>query len=61
MAENRFKIVFEKLKESTEQDESGKLLAHEVELLAPELDEIGELKRLVADVSEPDPLSYTST
>jgi len=61
MSENRFKIVFEKLKESIENDESGKSLVDEVERLAPELDEIGELKRLAADVNEPEPLFYIST
>lgn len=59
MEESRFKIVFEKLAEM-ETTESGDTIIV-CEALRDEVDEIGELRRLVVETTEPDRKSYTTT
>ncbi len=61
MDEKPFKIVFDKLAEEDSGNESIRALASESEQLAPELDEIAELRRLVTELSEPEPSSYTTS
>jgi hypothetical protein len=55
---DRYRIVFEKLSDalSGEQLESA-----QVGHLESELEEIAELRRLVCEVSESEPVSYTTT
>lgn len=55
MDQNTFTIVFEKLAEVTERDYSH------TEASRAEIDEIDELRRLVLEISEPEPQSYTTT
>jgi hypothetical protein len=61
MNEKHFEIVFDKLAERDQERDSVRSLALESERLAPELEEIAELRRLVAELSEPEPLSYTTS
>ena len=61
MGERLFEIVFDKLAEQDSDSESVRTLALESERLAPELEEIAELRRLVAELSEPEPSSYTTS
>jgi hypothetical protein len=57
--ESRFKVVFEKLAEVAS---SGDVPVPEASVLIPgELDEISELRRLSAELAEPEPQSYTVT
>lgn len=61
-SEIRFKIVFDKLEAMRGPAENGQpRLADEVAHLREELDELAELRRLAADISDPEPTSYTST
>ena len=59
-----FTVVFEKLHELQEpvapQDEGLESLVVSADNLR-EMDEISELRRLVAEITEPEPLSYTMT
>jgi hypothetical protein len=67
MEENpRFKLVFAKLREAVEgeevREETVEIRVHRTpEITREELDEIEELRRVVLDVTEPEPLSYTTT
>ena len=61
MSEQRFKIVFDKLDEMTDQEQDGQALVAEVEQLADELDEIAELRRFTEAVMDPPSGTYTST
>lgn len=54
-----FDIVFEKL-EATLQEADAPLVI-EIMPSRTELDEIDELRRLSAEIHEPDPLSFTTT
>jgi hypothetical protein len=59
VVESRFKVVFEKLAEVAL---SGDVPVGEASVLIPgELDEISELRRLCAELAEPEPQSYTLT
>lgn len=55
-----YTIVFKKLREATGKDLSLKL-SSSADLDLDELEEIDELRRLAAQISEPEPTSYTST
>ena len=62
MEETRFKLVFEKLAEhSVDQTGGNAPLVEVVEAMRPELDEIAELRRLVVELTDPQPVSYTTT
>lgn len=61
MDEKHFEIVFDKLDERDQERDSVRSLALESERLTPELEEIAELRRLVAELNEPEPLSYTTS
>ena len=54
-----FTIVFDKVQESTGDLAAMALLAG-LEADHEELDEIAELRRLVLEITEPDPVSYTT-
>jgi hypothetical protein len=51
-----FSIVFEKLQEASANDE-----AFAVQTNSTELDEITELRKMVLEITEPEPMSYTTT
>jgi hypothetical protein len=58
-----FTIIFEKMDEQTQQESSeqyGNVRASQGEIVA-ELDELAELRRLVAEITESEPLSFTTT
>lgn len=59
MGDSRFKVVFEKLAEASEQDQH--VTVERVTFVREELDEIAELRRLSLELSEPEPQSYTIT
>jgi len=61
MADKATAIVFDKLAGQDPDGESTRLLALESEKLAPELEEIAELRRVVAELAEPEPSSYTTS
>jgi len=54
----KFKIVFEKLEEAVHQDGLGDLV---ISVSPEELDEIEELRRFAAELSQPEPASFTTT
>jgi len=57
-----FDIVFEKLNEILQEAEGKQsLVVEHVSTSARELDEIEELRRLSAEIQEPDPPSFTTT
>lgn len=58
MEVDRFKIIFEKLAEASPSIDTQ---ASESEEMYREFDEISELRRLAAEVSETEPVTYTST
>lgn len=51
----RFKIVFEKLQEVTTEEVTVESIS------ADELDEIDELRRFSAELSQPEPVLFTTT
>ncbi len=57
MEESRFKLVFEELAEVA--PSSGHPGAEASVLIPAQLDEISELRRLSAELAEPEPQSYT--
>jgi hypothetical protein len=59
MSACRFKVVFEKLAEASEQD--PQITVERVSFVREELDEIAELRRLSLELTEPEPQSYTVT
>jgi hypothetical protein len=56
-----FDIVFEKLRLMLESDDTSLVVAAAAVSSATELDEIDELRRLCAEIQEPEPLSFTTT
>ena len=61
MDQARFKIVFEKLSEELPQRASEEPTLKTVENMRVELEEIAELRRIVLEITEPEPASYTTT
>lgn len=62
MDKTRFRLVFEKLsKESASEATHQESLVRVVEAMRPEMEEIAELRRLVLEITEPPPVSYTTT
>jgi hypothetical protein len=61
MEQDRFKIVFEKLAEGRERGAVSEAEVAETEQLRAESEEIAELRRLVLEITEPTPKSYTTT
>jgi hypothetical protein len=61
MDQARFKIVFEKLSEGSSQQTSAEPILKTVESMAVELEEIAALRRIVLEITEPEPVSYTTT
>jgi hypothetical protein len=61
MEQDRFKIVFEKLTEARERGAVSEAEVAETEQLRAESEEIAELRRLVLEITEPAPKSYTTT
>jgi hypothetical protein len=61
MDQARFKIVFEKLSEEPPQKTSEEPTLKTVENMRVELEEIAELRRIVLEITEPEPASYTTT
>jgi len=57
MEQTRFKVVFERLAGAT----AGEGASSEAMAFVYELDGISELRRLVVELSEPEPQSYTLT
>jgi hypothetical protein len=61
MDEARFRIIFEKLSEELPQKTSEEPTLKTVESMRVELEEIAELRRIVLEITEPEPVSYTTT
>lgn len=67
MEPRRFSILFERLAEATEDTAPASVEAQRVghvsgvEIQQSELDEIAELRRIVLEITEPEPASYTTT
>jgi len=60
--QTRFKIIFEKLaEEAKDSSTDAESLVKAVEDLREESDEIDELRRLSAELSDPEPTYYTLT
>lgn len=51
-----FSIIFEKLQEASVSDEGFTIQTNPTEL-----DEIAELRKIVLEIIEPEPMSYTTT
>jgi hypothetical protein len=60
MGKGTYKIVFEKLEELKAKAENAECAPYS-EPLRVEIDEIAELRRLVLEVTDPEPTSYTTT
>jgi hypothetical protein len=60
MAQDTFTIIFQKLAESVS-DDSGNYISVGFEASMAEIDEIAELRRVVLEITDPEPMSYTST
>lgn len=63
MEETRFRIVFEKLSEAVAQDalsvdQEGRVIE---QLPSAEYEEIDELRRLSLELSQPEPIVYTTS
>jgi hypothetical protein len=58
---SRFKIVFEKLAEAQRAGGISEAEVAESAQLQAESDEIAELRRVVSEITEPEPKSYTTT
>ncbi len=61
MDPNRFRILFDKLEESRSSHDREDVEGRKTEATAAEIDEIAELRRVVLEVTEPEPLSFTTT
>jgi len=63
----RFKLVFTKLRESLEPGPHAELSKAPIEIKPPlemsreELEEIDDLRRIVLEVTDPEPMSFTTT
>lgn len=61
MSNNRFAIVFKKLSEAQDEEVVLGRESIEVKSLEDELNEIDELRRIVLEITDPEPQSYTTT
>lgn len=61
MDESRFKIVFEKLSQAIGKQDWLCEFPPESESMRAELEEISELRRLALEITDPEPMSYTTT
>lgn len=61
MEPDRFRIVFEKLARDCTTLEFDEHLVAEVQALAEESEEIAELRRISLEISNPEPVTYSST
>lgn len=61
MTNNTFTIVFEKLAEATAEQATEASSLQPQAALSAEIHEIAELRRLVLEITDPEPLSYTTT
>jgi len=61
MEPNTYKIVFVKLSDSERDLQRAEASALEAKQIETELDEIAELKRILLEIAEPEPRSYTVT
>lgn len=61
MSTRDFEVVFEKLADLDKQDSNMSQLVEQTKELAPECQEIAELRRLVLDLVDSEPASYTTT
>jgi len=59
MSAFRFKVVFEKLAEASENEQPASI--ERLTFVHEELEEIAELRRLSSELAEPEPQSYTIT
>ena len=59
--QNQFDIIFVKLDEALSADRKSAGVLSEAQTLETELEEIAELRRIVLEITEPEPSSYTST
>ena len=55
--ERDFTIIFQKLDEAREAADGSDFQ----QFAATELDELAELRRIIVEINEPEPLSYTTT
>jgi hypothetical protein len=60
MAQDTFTIVFQKLAEATSEVPAHELFIRSEASIA-EIEEIAELRRIVLEITDPEPMSYTST
>jgi hypothetical protein len=60
MAEDTFTVVFQKLAEAEAEIAAAKVVVYSG-TSAEEIEEIAELRRVILEITEPDPPSYTST
>lgn len=60
MADSNYSIVFKKLDEAKQSLEKQSSIS-DIEASCEEMDEIDELRRLVSEISNPKPSSYTTT
>ena len=59
---HNFEIIYQKLKEmKSSQEDVQPFVAGEKEASVNEIDEIAELRRIVLEINEPDPHTYTSS
>ena len=63
MKSRDFTIIFQKLEETRSQEPQTAERAHKTipEASPEEIDEIAELRRIVLEITDPGPSSYTST
>jgi hypothetical protein len=60
MAENTFTVVFQKLAEAEAEVAASAILVYPGASVQ-EMEEIAELRRVVLEITDPYPMSYTST
>lgn len=60
---NNFKIIYKKLEEakSSSQLSDDILVVNKNEATLSEIDEINELRKMILEVNDPDPYTYTSS
>lgn len=61
IVESRFKIIFVKLAEALAKQNAPMPGETPREASSEEMDELDELRRLVLEITEPEPTSYTTT